>query len=103
MGFVNVSEVWRLMNNEYATYKIKHGGRTDVARFYLYDPSDYALSEFEQEIEKIVVDYVTNKEQTAEIGNTIDPYKATEKILAEYYGYAKMVETNYNWRPGVVY
>ena len=26
-----------------------------------------------------------------------------ESILAEHYGYAKMVEAHYEWEPGVVY
>lgn len=33
----------------------------------------------------------------------LDPYKVAEKILAMRYGYAKMVEAHYEWRPNIRY
>lgn len=33
----------------------------------------------------------------------LDPYKVAEKILAMRYGYAKMVEAYYEWRPNIRY
>ena len=32
-----------------------------------------------------------------------DPFKAAESILADHYGYAKMVEADYEWRPRIRY
>lgn len=33
----------------------------------------------------------------------LGPYKVAEKILAMRYGYAKMVEAHYEWRPNIRY
>lgn len=33
----------------------------------------------------------------------LDPYKVAEKTLAMRYGYAKMVEAHYEWRPNIRY
>ena len=42
-------------------------------------------------------------EYVGKVGNSIDPFKAAEKILVNHYGSAKMVESHYEWRPYIRY
>jgi hypothetical protein len=102
MGIIDVGKVRNLMS-DYAKYEIASNWQVQVARLYMSRPDDYELSPFEFEIEKVIEERIVKPDFAGKYGCTIDPYKAAESILAEHYGYAKMVEAHYEWEPGVVY
>ena len=100
MGFINVRKVWG-MSDGYATYEIKLNGSIKTIKLHFDSPISHFESDLEEQIIDVVADYAL--EHNLKIGLTIDPFKAAEPILSEHYGYAKMVEANYEWRPRVRY
>lgn len=89
--------------NGYAKYEVMRDGEMDTARLYVSDPGDYEFSAFEQEVEKVIENRCCESDLAGRFGYTLDPYKTAETILADHYGYAKMVEAHYEWRPKVRY
>ena len=61
------------------------------------------LSCDETDAKNAVLEGFLKPEYAGKVGNTLDPYKVAEKILAMRYGYAKMVEAHYEWRPTIRY
>lgn len=57
----------------------------------------------ETDAKNAVLEGFLKPEYAGKVGNTLDPYKVAEKILAMRYGYAKMVEAHYEWRPNIRY
>ena len=67
------------------------------------EKDEFNITKFEKEIGEIVdAGYFAWKPSGA-VGSTVDPYIAAEKILAQHYGHAKMIEANYTWRAGIRY
>ena len=52
---------------------------------------------------KAIIKGFLSPEYAGKVGNFIDAFKAAEKILADHYGSAKMVESHYGWRPYIRY
>lgn len=100
MGIIDVRKVFR-MTVEMAKYEIGEGAAHNTVRFFMRpkDESDLSLKEVEAR-DVIVNGYL---ELGGQVGSTIDPFKAAESILADHYGYAKMVEACYTWKPRVRY
>ena len=91
------------MRVNFATYDINDGKRRFSARLFGGTKEPVELTEDEKEVERIILDSFIKPEYAGKVGNTIDPFKAAEKILAERYGHAKMVEAHYEWRPSIRY
>ena len=89
--------------SDYARYEIMKDGEVEIARLHMLRPKGYELSPFELEIEKVIEERIVKTDLAGKYGCSIDPYKAAESILAEHYGYAKMVESHYDWKPGIIY
>lgn len=87
------------MKTEHAKYEI--GANKNVVRYFLTPQDNGILSQQELEVRDCIRKKLLNV--LVKSNKPIDPYKAAEKILAEHYGYAKMVEANYDWRPRVRY
>ena len=86
-----------------AVYEIKKGDSVERARFWMRPKDEKRQTPFELEARKIVLDGFLQDGASGRIGYTIDPFKAAESILADHYGYAKMVEADYEWRPRIRY
>lgn len=91
------------MMNGYSTYEIKRNGLLQQVKLYGYCPDVSNLSEIEWEVREVFSAGALNWEPLGAVGYSVDPYKAAEKILAEHYGYAKMIEPHYTWRPRIRY
>lgn len=61
------------------------------------------LTDDEAEAKKAIIKGFHSPEYVGKVGNSIDPFKAAEKILADHYGSAKMVESHYEWHPYIRY
>ena len=107
MGDVNVRKVWSMNDSinwasnikpeeEYAVYEIKKDGKLCRVRY-----SDFRFNT--TDLEKEVNNIVDKGYDNWDVGFNVDPYKAAEKMLAEHYGYAKMIEAHYKWEGGVIY
>lgn len=89
---------------DHAVYEIADGRRHFRAR--LFDCSDESceLTPEEIEVENVVGDGFCAPQYAGKVGRSVDQFKAAEEILARYYGAAKMVESNYAWKPNrIVY
>ena len=90
------------MSDGFAVYEIMRNGRREVIRFFVNEDDEFDMTEVELEAANII-DGGYCSTGNGEPGFYVDPYKAAESILAEHYGYAKMVEAHYEWKPGIVY
>ena len=112
MGDVDVRKVWSMSGSitnwapnikpeeDYAVYEIKKDGKIYRVSFSAYGGG---VTDIEKEVCSVVDEGYSNSQDEGAIGFTIDPYKAAEKMLAEHYGYAKMVKAHYEWQAGVIY
>ena len=87
---------------DYAIYEVRHGGSLARVTYSTGGSGNLSLGPFEQECKQVVCDGFLQMED-GEPGFNVDPYKAAESILADHYGYAKMIEAHYEWKPGIVY
>ncbi len=72
-------------------------------RFFLCPIDEDTLTSDEIEAKGVICGGFLSSEYAGKVGNPIDPFKAAEKILADHYGSARMVESNYEWRPYIRY
>lgn len=86
-----------------AKYEIGTGEPRIVVRVFMRHRDETSLSSDETEAKNAVLEGFLKPEYAGKVGNTLDPYKVAEKILAMRYGYAKMVEAHYEWRPNIRY
>ena len=86
-----------------ATYEITMGAKVEKVTLYGSIPEGHVLTDAEEAVLGVFRKGAINARPIGSIGYSVDPYKAAESILAEHYGYAKMVEAHYEWEPGVVY
>ncbi len=101
MGLADDGEV-RFVSNDFAIYEIMRSGEKESVRFSISEYDESNMTEAELEASNVVNEgYLLMTD--GEPGFYVDPYKAAESILAEHYGYAKMVESHYDWKPGIVY
>ena len=100
MGIIDVRKVFR-MTVEMAKYEIGEGATRSTIRFFMRPKDEIGLSLKEAEARDVIVDGYLKL--GGRVGSTIDPFKAAESILADHYGYAKMVEACYTWKPRVRY
>lgn len=89
--------------SDYAKYRITNSEGVRTARLHMSRPDGYELSPFELEVERVIEERIMKPDLAGKYGYTIDPYEAAESILADHYGYAKMIEAHYEWEPGIVY
>ena len=82
-----------------ATYEVRRGARTFLVRIFGSTGGEPVLSRDEEEALDAVMDGFCEDRFAGKVGYSIDPFKAAETILAEHYGYAKMVEADYDWWP----
>jgi hypothetical protein len=88
-----------IKNDDYALYEIE---KNDVIhKVRVFSCSINATTKLEKEVGEIVSDGY--RKESGEVGFLIDPYEVAEKILADHYGYAKMIEKHYEWQAGVIY
>ena len=86
-----------------AMYRISHGGGFSDVRFFERPCDEKDLSCLEEEARNLIYNGFCEDRFAGKVGNSLDPFKVAETILAEHYGYAKMVKADYDWRPGIVY
>lgn len=84
-----------------AIYEIGIENARKTVRYFLKPSDARDLTEDEEHARDVIRSGFLD--MSGKVGVTIDPYKAAESILADHYGYAKMVEAHYNWEPGIVY
>lgn len=87
---------------DYAVYEV--GAGRERVRYY-YDAScgeTAALTPLEREVDRVIYDGFDEPGHFDTTGMR-DPYKEAEYILAEHFGFARMVEANYEFVPGVRY
>ena len=87
--------------SDYAKYDIGNGATRKTVRVFMRPKDETDLSLDENAAREVICGGFLKL--SGRVGVTIDPYKAAESILAEHYGYAKMVEAHYEWEPGVLY
>ena len=85
----------------YAVYEIKTKFRTMTVRYSVHAEITPPLTFVEAIVKEIVCDGFG--ELHGRVGMAVDPYKAAERILANHYEHAKMVEAHYEWRPRIRY
>lgn len=92
------------MSGGMAKYEIVgiDGSRRNT-RFFLRPIDEDALTTDEIEAKGVICRGFLSPEYAGKVGCSIDPFKAAEKILADHYGSARMVESNYEWRPYIRY
>ena len=91
------------MTGGMAIYEIGENGSLRAVRVFMRRKDEKNLTDDEAEAKEAILEGFLKPEYAGKVGNTIDPFKAAEKILAERYGYAKMVEAHYEWRPNIRY
>lgn len=91
------------MTGGMAKYEIGTGESRIVVRVFMCHRDETDLSCDETDAKNAVLEGFLKPECAGKVGNTLDPYKVAEKILAMRYGYAKMVEAHYEWRPNIRY
>lgn len=72
-------------------------------RFFLRPIDEDVLTGDEIGAKGVICRGFLSPEYAGKVGNSIDPFKTAEKILADHYGSAKMVESNYEWCPHIRY
>ncbi len=91
------------MTGGMARYAIGRGEHVKAVRIFMNPKDEKDLSAEEVEARDAVLEGFLRPEYAGKVGNSVDPFKAAEAILADHYGYAKMVEAHYEWRPKVRY
>lgn len=91
------------MTGGMAKFEIGTGESRKVVRVFMCHRDETGLSRDETEAKNAVLEGFLKPEYAGKVGNTLDPYKVAEKILAMRYCYAKMVEAHYEWRPNIRY
>lgn len=91
------------MTGGMAKCEIGTGESRIVVRVFMCHRDETSLSRDETEAKNAVLEGFLKPEYAGKVGNTLDPYKVAEKILSMRYGYAKMVEAHYEWRPNIRY
>ena len=91
------------MTGGMAKYEIGTGESRIVVRVFMRHRDETSLSRDETEAKNAVLEGFLKSEYAGKVGNAFDPYQVVEKILAMRYGYAKMVEAHYEWRPNIRY
>ncbi|WP_449138084.1 hypothetical protein [Slackia sp.] len=86
-----------------AIFEIGENGSRRAVRVFIRPKDEKNLSDDEIEAKEAILEEFLKPEYAGKVGNTLDPYKITEKILTERYGHAKMVETHFEWRPNIRY
>ena len=89
------------MTGGMAKYEVGEGTARRVVRYFLRPRDADGLSPDEAEAREVIREGFLGL--SGRVGVTVDPYKAAESILADHYGYARMVEANHDWRPRVRY
>lgn len=84
-------------------YEIGTGESRIAVRVFVCHRDETDLSCDETDAKNAVLEGFLKPEYAGKVGNTLDPYKVAEKILAMRYGYAKMVEAHHEWRPNIGY
>lgn len=84
-------------------YEIGTGESRIAVRVFVCHRDETDLSCDETDAKNAVLEGFLKPEYAGKVGNTLDPYKVAEKILAMRYGYAKMVEAHHEWRPNIRY
>ena len=84
-------------------YEIGTGESRIAVRVFMCHRDETDLSCDENDAQNAVLEGFLKPEYAGKVGNTLDPYKVAEKILAMRYGYAKMVEAHHEWRPNIRY
>ena len=87
---------------DHAVYEIGPEGSRVRCFMCTADARKAGMSALEREADK-VVDEGFSRPEHMDPANRTDPYREIEKILAERYGSARMVEAHYDWRPRVRY
>lgn len=101
MGLEDDGEV-RFVSNDFAIYEIMRSGEKESVRFSISEYDESNMTEAELEASNVVDEgYLLMTD--GEPGFRVDPYKVAESILADHYGYAKMVKSHYDWKPGIIY
>ena len=91
------------MTGGMAKYEIGKDGASRLIRVFMRPKDEKNLTYDEAEAKKVILDGFISPEYAGKAGYSIDPFKAAEKILADHYGSAKMVESDYEWRPRIRY
>lgn len=89
------------MNNGMAVYELACEGEPCRVRFFLTPEDEVDQTPLEDEVSDIICRGFAGYEGV--ISGEYDPFKAAEEILADHYGYAKMVESHYTWIPHARY
>lgn len=84
-------------------YEIGTGESRIAVRVFMCHRDETDLSCDETDAKNAVLEGFLKPEYAGKVGNTLDPYKVAEKVLAMRYGYAKMVEAHHEWRPNIRY
>lgn len=89
------------MSGGMAKYEIAKERENLTVRYFIrpYDAAD--LTPLEIEVRKVIRNGYEKMDDM--VAGRVDPFKAVEKILAEHYGSARMVESHYEWRPYIRY
>lgn len=89
------------MSGGMAKYEIVKERENLTARYFIR-PCDAAdLTPLEIEVREVICSGYDEMDDV--VAGRVDPFKAAEKILADHYGSAKMVESHYEWRPYIRY
>lgn len=91
------------MTGGMAKYEIGTEEPRIVVRVFMRHRDETSLLRDETEAKNAVLEGFLKPEYAGKVGNTLDPYKVAEKILAMRYGYAKMVEAHCEWRLNIRY
>ncbi len=89
------------MSGGMAKYEIAKKRENLTVRYFIR-PCDAAdLTPLEIEVREVIRNGYEKMDDV--VAGRVDPFKAAEKILAEHYGSARMVESHYEWRPYIRY
>lgn len=84
-----------------AKYEIAKERENLTARYFIRPCDAPALTPFEIEVREVIRNGYEKMDDV--VAGRVDPFKAAERILADHYGSAKMVESDYEWRPRIRY
>lgn len=84
-----------------AVYEIAHGEAFAEIRYFIVPADEKDMTALEIGASEVICSGYEEMDDV--VAGRVDPFKAAEKILADYYGSAKMVKSDYEWRPRIRY
>lgn len=84
-----------------AVYEIAHGEAFAKIRYFIVPADEKDMMALEIEASEVICSGYEEMDDV--VAGRVDPFKVAEKILADHYGSAKMVESDYEWRPRIRY